>query len=290
MVNAGSAGFDRFTRQLKQFRPQEPAEERRLAILYRDTGDAAAARKLVEGQLGLVVKIAQRSRYGSTALADLVQEGTLGLMKALTKFDPDRGVRLSTYAAWWIRAYIHQYNMTNGRMVRVVTTLPQRKLFYALRKEQAKLNAAGQPADAQALAKKLNVPEKDVIEMELRLGGREVFLDVDGGTDANRAGATDLAESRPGPEETVAARELQRAVSDKMQAVEMSLGEREKLILNQRLIADDRLTLQEIGARFGISRERARQLEERLKKHLHAQLVGLADLAGDSSGDVARAA
>ena len=151
MVHPGRPATDSFIKRLTKQPVLGRVEERRLALLYRDTGDKSAARKLVEGHLRLVVKIARGCCVNGSTLPDLIQEGTLGLMKAVTKYDPDRGVRLSTYAGWWIRAYIYQYNMVNGRMVRVVTTLPQRKLFFGLRREQAKMNASGGAVEAGAV-------------------------------------------------------------------------------------------------------------------------------------------
>lgn len=284
MNNHGTAPTpDDFIKKMGNHPVVDREEEHRLAVLYRETGDAEAARKLVEANLRLVVKVARSSCFRAASLPDLIQEGTLGLMKAVTKYDPDRGLRLSTYAVWWIRAYIHNYNITNGRVMRVVTTLPQRKLFYSLRREQAKLSASGGSAEAGVLAARLGVKEKDVREMEARLSTRDVTIDMTASSDSVRGGSGDLTDEGPGPDEALEQEEVRRAVNNKMQAIEGSLDEREKMILRQRLTADEPMTLQEVGRRFGISRERARQLEQRLKKHLQSHLASLADVAPASA-------
>jgi RNA polymerase sigma-32 factor len=277
MTNGEIAVKDGFIKKLGKHPALSREEELRLAIRYRETGDRDAERRLVEGNLRLVVKIARGFCFRSSTLPDLVQEGTLGLMKAVTKYDPDRGLRLSTYAVWWIRAYIHQYNMTNGRMMRVVTTLPQRKLFYSLRKEQARVNATGETADPASLSVRLGVTEKDVIEMSERLNSREVALESSSGDGARNRGA-DLVDERPAPDEELANRQVRFAVSSLIRRVEATLGEREKVILSRRLTADEPITLRELGQEFGISRERARQLEKRLKEQLQPHLAPLAAL------------
>jgi RNA polymerase sigma-32 factor len=270
MRSDGSA-VESFIRKLKDYKVLDRDEEKRLAILYRQTQDPGVARKLVEGHLRLVVKIARSCCFRTSALPDLIQEGSLGLMKAVTKYDPDRGVRLSTYASWWIRAYIYQYVMINVRMMRLVTTFPQRKLFFALRREQAKLNATGDCVEPKVLAKRLGVSVKDVVEMEARLNGRDVPLDMGTTDEPGRLGG-ELREDLAGPDELLVARELQEAVRQKIEMLGDSLGEREKLILEHRLVADEPITLQEVGRRCGISRERVRQLEKRLKKRLQPHL------------------
>jgi RNA polymerase sigma-32 factor len=274
MTNGGNGAMAAFLGNLKSRPVLERDEEQRLALHYQKTGDPATARKLVEGHLRLVVKIARSCCFRSTSLPDLIQEGNLGLMKAVTKFDPGRGVRLSTYAAWWIRAYIYQYVMDNARMMRVVTTFPQRKLFFALRKEEARLTAAGEPVDPAVLAKRLGVSVKDVVDMQTRLEGDGVDLDLSA-IDQSGRGAS--VEGPMAADEAMAAGELRRAVSLTMEALQDVLDEREKLIIKERLTADEPMTLQEIGRRCGVSRERARQLEQRLKKQLHPYFAPLAD-------------
>ena len=262
---------------LKRYPVLDRDEEQRLAIAYRDTRDPAAERRLVEGHLWLVVRIARSCCFRPSTLPDMIQEGVLGLMKAVRKYDPDRGVRLSTYATWWIRAYLYQYVMVNARIMRMVTTLPQRKLFFALRREQAKLGASGDPAEPAVLARQLGVPVDDVIEMEARLGAKDVPLDPSG---VELEGQQELRHDGAGADEVVLSRELQRTIRERMEVFEATLGERERLIFEQRLAADEPMTLQEVGRKFGISRERVRQLEQRLKRKLQLQLkaVGISNL------------
>jgi len=290
MTRDCGTGADGFMRKLKNYPPLNIEDETRLAIEYRDTHDPKLARRLVEGHLRLVVKIARSCCFRASSLPDLIQEGTLGLMKAVTKYDPDRGVRLSTYASWWIRAYVYQYLMVNGRMMRLVTTYPQRKLFFALRREQAKLSAAGEKVEPAILAKKLRVPVKDVVEMEARLSGRDVHLDTSSHDESGRSAFGELTEDRAGPDEALFAGELRRAVRQKMQTLGATLGEREKLILEHRLVADEPITLQEVGRRCGISRERVRQLEKRLKERLQPHLAPLAGYEDVPDAQAARAA
>jgi RNA polymerase sigma-32 factor len=212
-------------------------------------------------------------------MPDLIQEGILGLMKAVTKYDPARGVRLSTYASWWIRAYIYQYTMANARLVRMVTTYPQRKLFFSLRRERSRMEAHGEAAEPQALAERLRVPVSDVVEMDARLNGKDVTLE---GASNDLAGAASWGgQERSNAEEALAAWQVQRAVRAKMEALETTLDERERAIIAQRLTADEPMTLGEVGRRFGISRERVRQLESRLKKRLQ---VHLRDVGGSAYG------
>jgi RNA polymerase sigma-32 factor len=267
-------GAETFIRKLKHYPVLDRDDELRLAILYRDTRDKDAERKLVEGHLRLVVKIARSCCFRASALPDMIQEGVLGLMKAVQKYDPGRGVRLSTYASWWIRAYVYQYVMVNARVMRLVTTFPQRKLFFALRKEQAKLSIEGNPVEPARLAESLGVPLDDVIEMEARLSTREVHLDT---SKIDESGHSELKDDRAGPDELVSAQEVQHAIRRKMIALEASLGTRDKMILEQRLAADEPITLQEVGRRCGISRERVRQLEKRLKQRLQTHLRSLTD-------------
>jgi RNA polymerase sigma-32 factor len=274
MRDDGGFGAETFIRKLKHYPVLDREEELRLALIYRETRDKDAERRLVEGHLRLVVKIARSCCFRASALPDMIQEGVLGLMKAVKKYDPDRGVRLSTYASWWIRAYIYQYVMVNARVMRLVTTFPQRKLFFALRKEQAKLSIEGDRVEPARLAQSLGVPLDDVIEMDARLSTREVQLDT---SKIDDAGHSELKDDRAGPDELVSAQEVQRAIREKMEVLEASLGSRDRLILEQRLAADEPITLQEVGRRCGISRERVRQLEKRLKQRLQTHLRSLTD-------------
>jgi len=256
-------------------------QEQELAREYRRTGDRVIVQRLVESHLRLVVSIARQCCSRPGLLPDVIQEGCLGLMRAVEKYDPDRGIRLSSYAAWWIRAYVYQYIMANSRLMKVATTFAQRKLFFNLNRETERLRREGKEPDAKEIASRLNVPESTVIEMTNRLGARDVNFDTTGGVDSPD-------ERRDGivvplrPDEDVEKRQLHAAIRRKMEQVAKDLDPRERVIFEQRLIGENPITLRELGARFGISRERARQLEERLKNRLRPLLQSVVGDIGDS--------
>jgi RNA polymerase sigma-32 factor len=207
---------------------------------------------------------------------DLVQEGNIGLMQAVKRYDPYRGVKLSSYAAWWIRAYILRFILNNWRLVKLGTTQAQRKLFFNLRKKRAELQAMGiDPTNAE-IAKQLNVPESDVAEMDVRLTSNEKSLDAPVGDAEGRSIAkVDMMPSLwEGPESLMADEELQALLKEKLAEFRKTLTGKEKdlAIFDERLVADEPLTLQELGDRFGISRERVRQLEQRLTSRLREYL------------------
>ncbi len=238
-------------------------DEQQLARRYRSTGDLDAAARLVSANLRLVVKLAHEYHRNPLSLLDLVQEGNIGLMQAVKKFDPERGVKLSTYAAWWIRAYILRYIMDNWKMVKLGTTEAQRKLFFKLRQEQERLLKQGYEATPKLLAERLNVTEQDVVEMDQRLGPDEVSIDAPVGEDgdATRGDRILPASGFPAADERLATEELKRLFRQKLEAFGATLQGKEKYIFEKRLTADEPMTLQDIGSHFGFSRERARQIE-----------------------------
>jgi RNA polymerase sigma-32 factor len=219
-----------------------------------------------------VVKIAYEYRRAYKNIMDLVQEGNIGLMQAVKRYDPYRGVKLSSYAAWWIRAYILRFILNNWRLVKLGTTQAQRKLFFNLRKKRAELAAQGiDPTDAE-VARQLNVPESDVAEMDVRLTSSEKSLDAPVGDSEGRSiSKIDMMPSLlEGPESLAAGVELQSMLKEKLASFRTTIvgKEKELAIFDDRLVADEPLTLQELGDRFGISRERVRQLEQRLMMRL----------------------
>ena len=253
-----------------------PEETQKLAVDFVTTQDAAKAARLVTANLRLVVKIAYEYRRAYKNILDLIQEGNIGLMQAVKRYDPYRGVKLSSYAAWWIRAYILRFVLNNWRLVKLGTTQAQRKLFFNLRKKRAELVAMGiEPTDAE-VAKRLNVPESDVTEMEVRLQASERSLDAPIGDGEGRATAKvdTMPSAVEGPETLMADSELQGLLKEKLAAFRATLDGKDKdlAIFDQRLVADEPLTLQELGDRFGISRERVRQLEQRLTGKLREYL------------------
>lgn len=272
----------RYLAEIRRYPILTKEAEYELAIVFRDTQSEKAALRLVTSNLRLVVKIALEYQSTWTSLLDLIQEGNVGLMQAVKKFDPEKNIRLSSYAQWWIRAYILKYLMDNYKLVKIGTTQAQRKLFYNLKKEKDRLERQGFKPTAKLLAKRLNVREQDVTEMEARLSGREASLDAPL-VDDQRGSLIDLLPSG-GPEvvDVIARLQLSREIRNKLKEFENTLEGRDIEIWRNRLIVDSPMTLQQIGDLFGVSRERARQLEARilkkLKKFLNDQVDEIKDL------------
>jgi RNA polymerase sigma-32 factor len=255
-------------------------EEHALAVRYRETGDVDAAYKLVASNLRLVVKIAHEYRRTAFQLLDLVQEGNMGLMQAVKKYDPWKGVKLSSYAAWWIRAYIIRFVMENWRMVKLGTTQAQRKLFFNLSKEREKLLARGIEPTPRLLAKNLQVDVKEVEEMSARMAGEDVSLDapVRGEDDEARPGRMErvTAADAAAADDRIGDEQLRRLFREKLEEFAKTVtDEKERYILERRLLPKDGeapLTLQEVGDRFRLTRERARQIEAKLTARLRDYL------------------
>lgn len=265
-----------YLREIQRHPLLTPEETHALASQFVKSQDPALAARLVTANLRLVVKIAYEYRRAYKNIMDLVQEGNIGLMQAVKRYDPYRGVKLSSYAAWWIRAYILRFILNNWRLVKLGTTQAQRKLFFNLRKKRSELVAMGiDPSNAE-IAKQLNVPESDVAEMDVRLAQSEKSLDAPvGDADGRSIAKVDMMPSvGAGPEAQMADNELQALVKDKLAEFRGTLVGKDKdiAIFDLRLVADDPLTLQDLGDRFGISRERVRQLEQRLLGRLRDYL------------------
>ncbi|HET6584070.1 MAG TPA: RNA polymerase factor sigma-32 [Nannocystaceae bacterium] len=249
-------------------------EEYELAVRWIEHGDPDAARKLVTSNLRLVVKIAHEYRRAYQNLLDLVQEGNVGLVRAVQKFDPYRGVKLSTYSGWWIRAYILKYILNNWRLVKIGTTQNQRKLFFNLRKQREALMAAGVDPTPERIAKELDVSPREVVEMERRMAAPDVSLDAPlSADDGDARTRLDLVEDiAADPEDRVDAAEFKDLLQEKLRHFGADLEGREQEIFADRLMADEPITLQELGDRWNVSRERARQIEKRLVTRLRAYL------------------
>ncbi len=240
-----------------------------LALRWRDHCDVSAAHKLVTSHLRLAAKIAMKYRGYGLPLSDLVSEGNIGLMKAVKKFDPDRGFRLSTYAMWWIRAAITEYILKSWSLVKLGTMASQKKLFFALRKMKNRLNILDNgelsPEQARRISKAAGVPADDVININRRLAARDLSLnapmsnDEDGGIEFLDA----LVDERANPEWQVAEREEFDRRSELLMNAVQALSERERHIFTERQLRDDPVTLEELGQVYGVSRERVRQLEAR---------------------------
>jgi RNA polymerase sigma-32 factor len=242
------------------------AEEDELAWRYfRDPEkNVDAAYRLVTANLRLVVKLAYQYRRAAFSVLDLIQEGNIGLMQAVKKFDPQRGIKLSSYAAWWIRAYILRFIMDNFRMVKLGTTEAQRKLFFNLKKETEKLAAQGIEAGPKLLADRLDVSEDEIVEMQGRLGQEEMSLDAPVGEDGRGSRMDRMESGVPLADERLGDAQLQSQFHDKLAVFAAGLKDKERFIFDRRLIAEAPLTLQEIGTRYGLTRERVRQIESRL--------------------------
>jgi RNA polymerase sigma-32 factor len=236
-------------------------EEHQLATQYhKNPEDLAAAARLVTANLRLVVKIAYEYRRAYRNMMDLIQEGNIGLMQAVKKYDPYRGVKLSSYAAWWIRAYMLRFILNNWRLVKLGTTQAQRKLFFNLSKEKARLTAMGiEPTDAE-IAKRLNVTESEVAEMDKRLARSDASLDAQVGESDGRAVSRVELMPSPGntPDQIAEGAELSELLLERLEQFRKSLSGKDVTIFDKRLVADEPLTLQELGDEFGVSRERVR--------------------------------
>jgi len=263
-----------YMRDVQRYKLLSKEEEHDLAVRFFEEDDLEAAKRLVTSNLRLVVKIAYDYRQAYKNILDLVQEGNIGLMQAVKKYDPYKGVKLSSYAAWWIRAYMLRYILNNHRLVKVGTTQAQRKLFFNLQKEKARLSAMGIEPTAELIAENLNVPERDVVSMDMRLATGDASLDAPVGTAEGRSVArVELLPSEDvRVDDILAEAEVGDQFSEKIHEFGKSLENKEKKIFEDRLVAEDPKTLQTLGDEFGVSRERVRQIEKRLLKKLKAFL------------------
>jgi RNA polymerase sigma-32 factor len=252
-------------------------EEHEVAVEFCKNANPALASRLITANLRLVVKIAQEYRRAHRNVLDLIQEGNIGLIHAVHKYDPYRGVKLSSYASWWIRAYILKFILANWRLVKVGTTQAQRKLFFNLRKEREKLEKQGYEVEAKHLAAALDVSEQEVVEMERRLNASETSLDAPMRSDEQGDRTQgDFVRAAPAlrPDVQVEAGEFGAILSEKLHAFGATLRDRDLEIFRDRLLNEEPATLVQIAERFGVTRERVRQIEERLKRRLRQYLEG----------------
>jgi RNA polymerase sigma-32 factor len=266
---------------LQRHAPMTREMEHEVAVRFQATGDPRLAAKLVTANLRLVIKIAKEYRRIHTQLPDLIQEGNVGLVQAVSKFDPSRGVKLSSYASWWIRAYILNFVMSNYRLVRLGTTQAQRKLFFNLRKERDKLERQGFEVQPSQLAAALDVSEGEVVEMQRRLDEGEASLDAT--PRGEPKGSTKDVVAAPGwrPDVNVETSEFKAVLIDRLNAFAATLEGRDLAIFRDRLVSEDPVQLVQLAERFGISRERVRQLEVRIKQRIRDYLE---DEVGDIDG------
>jgi RNA polymerase sigma-32 factor len=249
--------------------------EQALARRFR-AGELAAGHQLVTSNLRFAVKVSYEYRSYGIKMGDLIQEANIGLMKAVQKFDPDKGIRLISYAVWWIRAYIQNYILKNWSLVKLGTTQAQRKLFFALARTRRELerlgNGDGNIVDAEEIARKLNVKATEVREMEQRMGGRDLSLDAPIGEDGDSTHMDFVESDGVSAADEVADRQEAQMTRERVRLAMLRLDPRERFIIEQRVMGDAEMTLSELGEHFGFSRERARQLEIRAKDKLKTAL------------------
>ena len=254
-------------------------DERELAERWRDEGDVKAAHTLVTSHLRLVVKIAMGYKGYGLPVSDLISEGNIGLMKAVKKFEPERGFRLSTYAMWWIKAAITEYVLRSWSMVKMGTVAAQKKLFFSLRRHKQRLGLGDvsdlNPAQAQLLSDDLNVPAAEIINMNRRLAAKDMSLNAPVSLDEG-SGAEfqdQLVYEGASPEEATAQGQERTLHHALLQTAIASLDERERHIFTERRLAENPVTLEELGEHYGISRERVRQLEVRAFERVQAAMT-----------------
>lgn len=272
----------RYLWEISQYELLTREQEIELARRYKLDGDQEAAAALVQANLRLVVKIAlDFQRVWMRNLLDLIQEGNIGLMQAVKKFDPFRGIKFSYYASFWIKAYILKFIMDNWKLVKVGTTQAQRRLFYNLKKEKERLRAQGFEPTPKLLAQHLEVKEEEVVEMDQRLGSWELSLEAPLKEDSDDQFKDFLPSGQVSAEEAVAAKELRSLLEEKLDQFRQTLRGKELVIFDHRIMADPPATLQELGEKFNISRERVRQLQARLvnkiKRYLEAEIPDFSD-------------
>lgn len=269
--------IDRYVAEISRYSLLNRDQEMELAERYTKHGDLQAAHKLVVSNLRFVVKIAHEYRGYGLKLLDLVQEGNIGLMMAVKKFDPSKGYRLISYAVWWIRAYIQNFIIRSWSLVKLGTTQAQRKLFFKLRSERDKADrqaGPGESASAKTLAGRLKVAEGEVSDMELRLAARDFSLDAELEPGSRQSHLDLLPDESVSQEDRLAALEQRQLVRGKVHEAMGTLNEKERYIVENRLMTDEPKTLQEIGQYFSISRERARQIEGNVMRKIRSHLQG----------------
>lgn len=272
--------------EIKRYRLLTREEEMELAIRVKEKRDQKAAYKLVTSNLRLVVKIAMDfHRYWTKNLLDLIQEGNVGLLQAVGKFDPYRGIKFSYYASFWIKAYMLKFIMDNWKLVKIGTTQSQRKLFFNLAKERDKLISQGFDPEPRLLAQRLDVKEEEVVEMSQRLGGWEVSLSSPVGEDSREAFGAFLPDPGRDIDEQLSESESRKILVEKLQEFRRTLKGKEAEIFDNRIMSEKPLTLQELGDKYSISRERVRQIQEKIirniKKWLKEEIPNFEELYSD---------
>ncbi len=275
LLPAHTTSLQRYMTEISNYPVLSREEEYELAMKYKNDGDLDAARKLVTSNLKFVVKVANEYKNYGLNTMDIIQEGNVGLMHAVKGFDPTKGYRVISYAVWWIRAYIQNYIIKSWSLVKVGTTQAQRKLFYKLRstKNQMEIGEGNLSSeDYKELANKLNVTYEAVIEMDQRMGGKDLSLDAEIKSDTNLSHMDFLADDEENQEELITKVEEEKRVKSGMVDALKTLKDRERYIVENRILADKPLTLEELGTKYNISRERVRQIENAALKKMKSIL------------------
>jgi RNA polymerase sigma-32 factor len=258
--------------KINRFPLLTPEEEFQLAVKYRKDNDMEAAHKLITSNLRFVVRVALEYRTYGVKLTDLIQEGNIGLVMAIKKFDPYKGYRLISYAIWWIRAYIQNFIIKDWSLVKIGTTRAQKKIFYKIGKVRKELESAPANKKYEILANKLDVSKNDIIEMEQRMSARDLSLDSTFDEDHELTHLDLLQDGRPDQEELVAQKEERRIQERNVHDAIKRLSEKERYVITNRIMADDPLTLRELGNHLHLSRERVRQIESEALKKLKKEM------------------
>ena len=276
--------LDQYVSQINRHKLLTKSQEQELAFEFLKTGATELAHRMVVSNLRFVVKVAHEYKGYNLKILDLIQEGNIGLMMAVKKFDPEKGYRLISYAVWWIRAYIQNYIIRSWSLVKMGTTQAQRKLFFKMRSEREKAKREAGPDNTVStadLAERLGVKEKALIDMEMRMASRDFSLDMQLDEGSRHTHLDLLADSSADQEKEVARAETDHIVRGTVTEAMETLNEKERFIIKNRLMTDEPQTLQEIGSHFSISRERARQIEgnvlRKMKKAL--ETAGIEKLA-----------
>jgi len=266
-ILTAESGLTRYLEEIRRFPMLEPQDEFMLAKRWREHGDRDAAHKLVTSHLRLVAKIAMGYRGYGLPISEVISEGNVGLMQAVKRFEPEKGFRLATYAMWWIKAAIQEYILRSWSLVKMGTTANQKKLFFNLRKAKSKISALEEgdlrPDQVKLIAKRLGVTEQDVVDMNRRLGG-DVSLNAPIRDDGDSGEWQDWLVDEVSDQETRLVEDEESDNRRKALGEALSvLNERERRIFEARRLADDPITLEDLAAEFGVSRERVRQIEVR---------------------------
>jgi len=271
LLPAPTTSLHKYLAEISNYPVLSREEEYNLAKKYRDEGDLDAARKLVTSNLKFVVRVANEYKNYGFSTMDIIQEGNVGLMHAVKGFDPTKGYRLISYAVWWIRAYIQNYIIKSWSLVKVGTTQAQRKLFYKLRSTKKELEMGGDALsteDYRELAERLDVPDEAVIEMEQRMGSKDLSLDAELTSEKDASHLDFLTGGEANQEELLTKAQEEEKVRKGMAVALKTLKDRERYIIEKRVLSDQPLTLEELGTKFNISRERVRQIESAALKKI----------------------